>query len=163
MANCNDNVNRHLSKLNHLPTFWTMPFPPTPSTSVILTESERLQEFGRVEVEPRCGRPSTQAKSQAQPRELRRIPALYPTPCRIREFSPTAASGFSLCRYQGAALAVPYALNQAGFSPAHQWIAGLKKAGCPSFHAVCERCKKLINRLRGGLKSTKSYLRRRLL
>jgi hypothetical protein len=40
-----------------------------------------------MEVEPRCGRPSTQAKSRTQPRELRRTPTLPRLPCRIREFS----------------------------------------------------------------------------
>src|SRR5947208_1228045 len=41
-----------------------------------------------VEVEPFCGRLSTQAKSRAKPRELRRAPTKYPLPCRCREFYP---------------------------------------------------------------------------
>jgi len=41
---------------------------------------------GKSKVELFCGRLSQQAKSRAQPRELRKIPTPPTLPCRFREF-----------------------------------------------------------------------------
>ena len=64
----------------------------SPCSPVTLSEAPPgcvsiVDRWREVEVEPFCGRLSTQAKSRAKPRELRRAPTECPLPCRTREFS----------------------------------------------------------------------------
>ncbi len=60
----------------------------SPSLCHLERRPRELATEGKSKVEPCCERLSSQAKSRAKPRELRKIPTTHPQPYRFREFSP---------------------------------------------------------------------------